>query len=105
MALEHLRMVRVSRKLLAPSQVIIRSLPQPVVDERVTAGHFVEQDVPCELPSNVTDVPTGGLVLRREIRMDTNAAVDCPKDSGEVFLVAFGGELHGHVGLFFGGWL
>lgn len=59
MPIKHLRVVRVSGEFLPPSEIVFRSLPLSVVDERVASGDLVEQDVPGDLCRDPRYVPTG----------------------------------------------
>jgi hypothetical protein len=57
MTLQHLRLVAVTRELLSPSNVIFGSLPLSVVDESVSNGDLVEENVPGCLGHDVADFP------------------------------------------------
>jgi hypothetical protein len=57
MTLKHLRMIAVSGEFFAPGNIVIWSLPLPIVDQRVTSGNLVEKNVPCDLGNDVANLP------------------------------------------------
>jgi hypothetical protein len=61
-ALQHLRMVRIFRKLLSPCLVVLRSAPLSIVDECVTTGHLVEEDVSGKLRDRPANRPAHSLL-------------------------------------------